>query len=75
MKEMGKMVAKLHEINGDTATIVTEKNYTVIIPVQMIPQGAKPGDLIYLEFKAEPNHEMSFKRIIELENDYIHRYY
>jgi hypothetical protein len=72
---VSKMVAKLQEIHGDTATIITDKNYTVIIPVQMIPKDAKPGDRIYLECKAEPNQETSFKRIIELENDYINRYY
>ncbi len=69
------MVAKLQEIHGDTATIMTDKNYTVIIPVQMIPEGAKIGDRIYLECRAETNQETSLKRMIELENDYINRYY
>ncbi|MDF2546056.1 MAG: hypothetical protein K0R93_954 [Anaerosolibacter sp.] len=69
------MVARLHEIHGETATVITEKNYTVIIPIQMIPEGTKTGDRLLLEFRTEVNQETCFKRIVELENEYIDKYY
>lgn len=69
------MIAVLQQIENNMAVILTEKNYKVVVPVEIIPMGAHVGDKIHVELKMETDEAMMHERMAELENEYISKFY
>ncbi|AOT72177.1 hypothetical protein [Geosporobacter ferrireducens] len=69
------MLAVLQQMEDNTAIILTDRNYRVVVPAEMIPQGAKVGDRIYLELRTEIDNQAVEERMDALENEYLHTFF
>lgn len=69
------MLAVLQEMQDNTAVILTERNYKVVVPAEMIPAGAQVGDKIYLELRTEMDSQAVGERMDALENEYLQTFF
>ncbi len=69
------MLAVLQQMEDNTAVILTDRNYRVVVPAEMIPQGAQVGDKIYLELRTEVDSQAVEERMEALENEYLQTFF